>query len=984
MESKTDRTSNTIGNILQVTKSTIQQTQNYYNYYINKDNDLYRKQLPFLIHKYNMQALAIRRKEIEKNVTEVGIIPYSTNEDNTFLTPLNNIRNPQIRSKKLPPLCPFYNKKGELVPSVVNTSKIQNKLNLTDAVGDISLGKIRLNKSPKIDRIPGLTNVEINFDDFQSDYFYEPEYSSLEYLDCEIYGKKDYYLELIKNKVNEFKTMEMDDVNLDSMKGRLFDRNKKTNISLKFDSISVKIYETVEEKIEDENENENENEVQTRVRDVQVFEYNLPFFFLPLFYLKGEEKFKIFLSKVILWDNVNKKFKLCESPERDFIDILKNCVDFNKEEKKEEEKKEEKPEEPQPKPSKSKYSLTMGKKSFKSQFAGFKFGGLNSTISEEQNLAQTMAGPNPGMYLTTLEERQKKLDIVFTSNIYPNKKEYNYINYNIFEFLWITERKNFKVCINTPLITVNIPSNNIQVRKYIDFELLFYLYEKDFKNWDFYLVKYLSSFKSFRTLLEQINSINECSNKSFYLSQPRVKNYLFHNIKIINIATIKYRDVLKNLIDGLMGIPEENDAIEDKTDKKKDDKNKPENKNDKKEESKETPKEEIKEAQKDEEKTEEKKEEPNNEVENENKDDNEENKEKPEKENNEEVNKDNQENENNEEVNKDNQENENNEEVNKENQENENNEEVNKDNQENENNEEVNKDNQENENNEEINKENQENQENENNKEENKEPQENVNHEEETKNEEDQKNEEGQKDDEVKKDEEEKKEEQKEENKEEIKKENHEDNCEKKEKDKEEDKKDENVTAEKEDEIINSTFVQKCFIAIVRFVDTKTYKAHEYKIYFNFSQFQKFQKMERYIDKISFLIKFININHLKKIVTMDYKALDSFDEDEWIRDFNKYNVSYLKTMDNVTNSSFEYRRTSAEYVGMIKNSVIQIEIYTPLSLARILNEACAIKTEKVFLNNNYQDDIMSVQKDNILDLSKIFYDCYEEEQNQKK
>lgn len=111
MESKTDRTSNTIGNILQVTKSTIQQTQNYYNYYIGKDNDLYRKQLPLLIHKYNMQALAIKRKEIEKNITEVGIIPYSNNEENTFLTPLNNIRNPQIRSKKLPPYVLFITKK---------------------------------------------------------------------------------------------------------------------------------------------------------------------------------------------------------------------------------------------------------------------------------------------------------------------------------------------------------------------------------------------------------------------------------------------------------------------------------------------------------------------------------------------------------------------------------------------------------------------------------------------------------------------------------------------------------------------------------------------------------------------------------------------------------------------------------------------------------------------------------------------------------
>ena len=46
MQSKTERTSKTVGNILQVTKNTIQLNENYYDYYINKDNALYKKQLP--------------------------------------------------------------------------------------------------------------------------------------------------------------------------------------------------------------------------------------------------------------------------------------------------------------------------------------------------------------------------------------------------------------------------------------------------------------------------------------------------------------------------------------------------------------------------------------------------------------------------------------------------------------------------------------------------------------------------------------------------------------------------------------------------------------------------------------------------------------------------------------------------------------------------------------------------------------------------
>jgi hypothetical protein len=69
-------------------------------------------------------------------------------------------------------------------------------------------------------------------------------------------------------------------------------------------------------------------------------------------------------------------------------------------------------------------------------------------------------------------------------------------------------------------------------------------------------VKYLSSYKSFRALLEDINSINESYNKDFHLTKPRIKNYVFNNTKIVNIATIKKKDILENLIEGLMGIPE--------------------------------------------------------------------------------------------------------------------------------------------------------------------------------------------------------------------------------------------------------------------------------------------------------------------------------------------------------------------------------------------------------------------------------------------
>jgi hypothetical protein len=468
-----------------------------------------------------------------------------------YLMPLSDIRNAQSRSKKLPPLCPFYNNRGELLRSVVTTSKLINNNYLNDdyiisSRPKISVIKIKNKNSGMRESSPGLNSIDINFDDFQNDFFYEEEYSSHVFRDSEIFGKKEHYFEFIKNKINDFRINEIID-DKEFKKEKIFDKNKqKKNISLIFESLSVKIYEIQKE----------ENGTTTTNKE-PVFEYKLPFIYLPLFYYKGEEKFKIILSKIIQYDCEDNKFKLIENPESSFKDILTNCVDF-KEEKKEEPKKEVTYTEETSRPSKQKFSLTMGgKKNIKKEMAGFKFNPLGSAILEEQNLAQTMAGNIPNTYLTNLDDIKKRYDIVSQSSIYPTKKEYNYINFNNFEFLWLTPNHNYKVCISTPIVTINIPKNKIKVKKYVDFELLFYLYENDFKIWDFYLVKYLSSYKSFRALLEEINSINESYNKDFYLIKPRIKNYVFNNTKMVNIATIKKKDILENLIEGLMGIPEE-------------------------------------------------------------------------------------------------------------------------------------------------------------------------------------------------------------------------------------------------------------------------------------------------------------------------------------------------------------------------------------------------------------------------------------------
>ena len=142
MDQKNKRTSQSVESILQVTKNMIQETDNFYDYYINKDNSLYHKQLPLLLRKSKLQALVIRNKENKKQME--NNYPISLTKD---INLLDNIRNAQIRSKKLPPLCPFYNDKGELVPSVVKTSRVYSSYNFDNDLTSVTLGDRKTKKN---------------------------------------------------------------------------------------------------------------------------------------------------------------------------------------------------------------------------------------------------------------------------------------------------------------------------------------------------------------------------------------------------------------------------------------------------------------------------------------------------------------------------------------------------------------------------------------------------------------------------------------------------------------------------------------------------------------------------------------------------------------------------------------------------------------------------------------------------------------------
>jgi hypothetical protein len=75
------------------------------------------------------------------------------------------------------------------------------------------------------------------------------------------------------------------------------------------------------------------------------------------------------------------------------------------------------------------------------------------------------------------------------------------------------------------------------MKLFIDYELLFFLYKKKFNNWEFYIIKYLSTYSQYRTIFEQLGSNKAIFNKTIFLKQPRTKINNFSTESLYNIYT---------------------------------------------------------------------------------------------------------------------------------------------------------------------------------------------------------------------------------------------------------------------------------------------------------------------------------------------------------------------------------------------------------------------------------------------------------------
>ena len=215
-------------------------------------------------------------------------------------------------------------------------------------------------------------------------------------------------------------------------------------------------------------------------KDSKSFEINFPFALLPIFYYKGFETFIKFLAVVIQMEN---NFEKIYFDENKISEALANLKDFDN--NKEEESKDD-------------FDLDY------------------MYINNEN-------------YENCIELRPPIL-----------KRNKNLQRFNYFIFFWTSNIRTFVVTITLPCIHLNILDNKIIINHFIDYQLLFYLYKRNFLNWEYYLIKYLTSYSKFRDIFLKIDSSSKLLNKNIFLKEPKTRINTFAEEILINIYTDQF------------------------------------------------------------------------------------------------------------------------------------------------------------------------------------------------------------------------------------------------------------------------------------------------------------------------------------------------------------------------------------------------------------------------------------------------------------
>ena len=253
--------------------------------------------------------------------------------------------------------------------------------------------------------------------------------------------------------------------------------------------------------------------------------FHIPFEYMPLFYYKNMNYLKYILASIIKFDN---NFEDINIDFDEIIYILSCSKQFEIKEEKEREKEVEEEKEEEiannglfllnkiksekivlnstiklPKAGKNLSSKRLNNK-FKDLIEGTKEG-----IKKKNTFRSTGKRSIKNKHDDQEVVRIKKIKNV--KKIIPTEEKNLYkCIYNKFMFIWITPKYNYNVEVKTPEAIFRI--GKTVLKAYIDIELIFYLLETNFKNWDYYVSQYLFSYKECQKKILSSLSVGEKQN----------------------------------------------------------------------------------------------------------------------------------------------------------------------------------------------------------------------------------------------------------------------------------------------------------------------------------------------------------------------------------------------------------------------------------------------------------------------------------------
>ena len=407
----------------------IEQDADYYcfiNPFLNNNSDKSKAQIiaSFIEKKkkINIESIKLKNKQLKKTLNSPTEI-------------INNNTKENIKKRKLSP-----------------KSRINGK-----ALSKFSPKMIKLPKFIPFRLKKSKSNYKINFfNDYENNFFFDSDYSFLEYNATEIFNNKSKYKKIILDKINDLKKGIFDKKTIKLEKRFYFGRNKK-EINLRLNTLIISLEDMT---LPPEMKNDKLN-------------LNLPISLLPLFYYNGLGTFQKLISVIIKVEN---NFEKIYFNEKALEIALNNISDFK--------------------------------------------------INEDKNL-------------NNYNTENIKYDIIKSPILQRNT---NFLNFNYFTFYWSTNSKNYLAKITLPCINLDIIDNKTTLKIFIDYELLFYLFEKNFEHWEFYIIKYLSTFSKYRNIFQQLDANDEYNNKTIFLKETKSKINNFSEDILFNLYTDKNND----------------------------------------------------------------------------------------------------------------------------------------------------------------------------------------------------------------------------------------------------------------------------------------------------------------------------------------------------------------------------------------------------------------------------------------------------------